>query len=290
MRDLHTHVWPHEPGCERPSVHLLEQYCDRAAQLGIAQIAVTEHSHRFTRILGSVVPHWNRARTGPLADATDHVLEVEGGADLDDYVEALLDAQSRGLPVLVGLEVDYLPGAMDAMATVLADYPFDILLGSVHWLDAWLFDAYGTPAFAQPWRTREVGDIYQEYIDAVAELARFGLVDVLAHPDVIKVAGHRPANLEDYERQLAEVIISADLAVELSSAGLRKLAAEPYPSGELLRQVLSAGVSLTTASDAHSVDQIGWRFDDLSSALHQLKVTELVTFERRCTVTVPVSS
>lgn len=289
MLDLHTHVWPHEPGCERPSYERLEKYCERAGQLGITQIAVTEHSHRFTRILDSVEPHWCRERTGALADATNHVLEVEGGADLDDYVEALLDAQSSGLPLLVGLEVDFLPGAMEAMADVLADYPFDVLLGSVHWLDAWLFDAYGDPVFAQPWRDRGIGDVYQDYIEAVAELAGCGLVDVLAHPDVIKVAGHRPADVDDYECQLAEVITSADFAVEFSSAGLRKNAAEHYPSAGLLRQIVNGGADLTTASDAHAVEQIGFRFDELRTALHHLQVTELLTFKGRRRVTVPIS-
>lgn len=104
MLDLHTHVWPHEPGCPRPSFELLERYCERAQEHGVDQVAITEHSHRFTRIQEEVLPNWNRTRHGPVADATDHVLAMEGGADLDEYVEALTDAQDQGLPILIGLE------------------------------------------------------------------------------------------------------------------------------------------------------------------------------------------
>ena len=56
---------------------------------------------------------------------------------LDAYVEAVLDAKAAGLPVILGLEVDYYPGKMDHVARLLDGYPFDVLLGSVHWLGSW---------------------------------------------------------------------------------------------------------------------------------------------------------
>jgi len=125
--DLHLHVWPHRPGTRTPTVEYLEQYCDQAESTGITQIAITEHSHRFGRILDDVMRFWKRPMSGPVADATTHVLSVEGRADLDAHVSVLLDAKDAGLPILLGLEVDYLPGAMSAMSKVLDDYPFDVL-------------------------------------------------------------------------------------------------------------------------------------------------------------------
>ncbi len=180
MLDLHLHVWPHQPGTPNPTLETLERYCDAAAAQGIEQIAITEHSHRFTRVINEVVPHWERPTQGPVADATAHVLEIEGGADLEAYVSALTDAQGAGLPVLIGLEVDYLPGAMPAMAAVLADYPFDVLLDSVHWLDEWLFDAYGTPAFAEQWDQRDVDDVYTQE-RSIVELTTFARRERVTH-------------------------------------------------------------------------------------------------------------
>jgi histidinol-phosphatase (PHP family) len=75
---------------------------------------------------------WRRTGSSELQAAADHVWSTERGAHLDDYVELLTTAQERGLPLLVGLEVDHLPGANDAVAAVLDAYPFDVLLGSVH--------------------------------------------------------------------------------------------------------------------------------------------------------------
>lgn len=271
-----------------PSLALLEQYCERAHLLGVTQVAVTEHSHRFTRIQTDVFPHWNRQRLGEVAEATDRVLSVEGGADLDGYVEALLDAQDRGLPILIGLEVDHLPGTAEAMAQVLTEYPFDVLLGSVHWLDDWLFDAYGIPAFAQRWRERPVDEVYSEYADAVTDLIHTGLVDVLAHIDVIKVAGHRPDQPERHEDRLFNAIVEGGVAVEFSSAGLRKEAQETYPSTRLLQRLVHAQVPITTASDAHNVDQIAQDFDKLRTSLTHLDITDIAAFRRRTRYQVPV--
>jgi len=261
--DLHVHVWPHQPGTPTPTLGQLEQYCEAADARGISQIAITEHSHRFARILDQVIPHWRRPTIGATAAATARVLEAEGAADLDAYVTALHDAQRAGLPILIGLEVDYLPGAMPAMAEVLKEYPFDILLGSVHWLDEWLFDAYETQAFATQWENRDVDEVFAQYVDSVLDLADSGVVDVLAHLDLIKVAGHRATLVGEHEKRLVQGLSKTDLVIESSSAGLRKPVADTYPSPTLLDAVLDAGMLLTTASDAHTVEQIGLGFDRL---------------------------
>ena len=128
--------------------------------------------------------------------AADQVWEAERGAHLEEYVGLLTDAQDRGLPILIGLEVDHLPGADEAVSEMLSAFPFDVLLGSVHWIGPWLFDAYGDETFAAEWASRSVDDVWDAYADAVIELAGSGRVDVIAHVDVIKVAGYRPATCD----------------------------------------------------------------------------------------------
>ena len=279
--DLHTHVWAHRPGTPIPTIDQLQAYCQAAQSRGIAEIAITEHSYRFDRIIEQVLPSWDRPATGAVAAATAHIIDAERGADLERYIEALAAAKDEGLPILVGLEVDYLPGAMEHMAAVLADYPFDVLLGSVHWLDEWLFDAYDNDAFARRWLERDVDDVFEQYVDCVLDLARHNIVDVLAHVDVIKVAGHRAPRLAEIEARLVEGIASSDVVIEFSSGGLRKPVGDTYPGGRLLDDLVSAGVPLTTASDAHTVDQIGSDFDVLERELDRLGQTHLATFRQR---------
>lgn len=281
MIDLHTHLWPHEPGTQLPTYDDLARRCEYAQSVGVQQIAITEHCNRFEEVADIALPIWERKDAPSLTHAADHVWAAERGAHLDEYVQLLTTAQQRGLPLLVGLEVDHLPGANEAIAQLLQPYPFDLLLGSVHWLGSWLFDAYGTAAFADEWERRDVDDVWTAYIDAITALAGSGFVDVIAHLDVIKVTGNRPHNLAEHEARLVAALASTDVAVEVSSAGLRKPAAEMYPSPTLLAALHANGVPLTTASDAHRTDQIGDHFDDLRAQLQRAGVDTLATFRRR---------
>jgi histidinol-phosphatase (PHP family) len=279
--DLHTHLWRHERGTTLPTYDELARACEHAANVGVEQVAITEHCHRFDEIAAVALPAWSRPGSPALVDAVARVWREEGGARLEPYVTLLTNAQARGLPVLVGLEVDHLPGAGEAIAEALAPYPFDILLGSVHWLGPWLFDAYGDPVFAAEWERRSASEAWDAYGDAVIELAASGLIDVVAHVDVIKVAGRRPSDRSVWEARIASALAGCGVAVEVSSAGWRKPAGEPYPSPSLLALLHAARVPFTTGSDAHHVPEIGDRFAELRQALTAAGVETVTTFERR---------
>src|SRR6185312_4356464 len=113
--------------------------------------------------------------------------------DLDAYVDAVVEAKRQGLPVKLGLEVDYLGGRQHELDAILSAYPWDYLLGSVHWVDGLAIDAL--PGI---WELETVEYAWELYFTALAELARSGCVDVLAHPDLPKIFGHRPADPASY--------------------------------------------------------------------------------------------
>jgi histidinol-phosphatase (PHP family) len=207
--------------------------------------------------------------------------DEELGADLDQYVGAVLAAQADGLPVALGLEVDYIPGRMSEVGALLAGYPFDVLLGSVHWIGAWLFDALDWAQAQRQWTSRGVERIWADYTRSVEELAGTGTVDVLAHPDLAKVAGHRPAVPAEFYDRIAEAARSSGLAAEVSSAGWRKPCAEPYPAAGLLARFHDYGVPITTASDAHQIADISWRIDDLTALAAAAGYAEVTAFRRR---------
>src|SRR5579871_1723958 len=111
---------------------------------------------------------------------------------------------------------------MDVVASLLAGYPFDVLLGSVHWLGAWRFDVLDDPVTMAEWSARDVDAVGDAYTRAMEELAATATCDVLAHPDLIKIAGRRPAVPDEWYDRLAEAARDAGMAAELSSAGWRK--------------------------------------------------------------------
>jgi len=87
-------------------------------------------------------------------------------ADLDAYVETCLAAKAAGLPIVMGMEVDYYPGRMDKVAALLSGYPFDVLLGSVHWLGAWMFDDLDSAVAMEEWDSRGVDAVWDAYTRA----------------------------------------------------------------------------------------------------------------------------
>lgn len=289
MLDYHLHLWEHGP---RPLGTTLDQvaaYCERAQAEGVVEIALTEHLHRFRQVDEVFGGWWDVEPPGPERAQLARFWSSEVGADLDRYVEVVLAAKAAGLPVVLGLEVDFLRGRMHEVADLLSGYPFDVLLGSVHWLGAWSFDNIGDETVLAGWDARSVEDVWDTYADCIDELADSGVCDVLAHPDLCKVAGRRPAVPDEWHARMAEAAARSGMAAEVSSAGWRKPAAEAYPAPGLLARFHAAGVPVTTASDAHRVDRVAERRGDVARLLADAGYGSLAAYRARARRDVPVA-
>jgi histidinol-phosphatase (PHP family) len=230
----------------------VEPFVETAAVRGVDEIGFTEHVYYFrqTRAL------WQ------LPYQTERCVY-----DLDAYVGAVVEAKRRGLPVKLGLEVDYVGARQDELAAILEPYPWDYLLGSVHWLDGLAVDS--SPD-AGVWVEWPVEQVWRRYFEALAELAASGHVDVLAHPDLAKIFGRRPERIE--------YPALAGVALEISTNGRYKPVGELYPDPELLA---AAGLPITLASDAHVPENVGRDFE-LALELARAAGYEAVTvFEQR---------
>jgi histidinol-phosphatase (PHP family) len=279
--DYHVHLWRHAPHLSlQATVDQLAAYCGRAADQGVTEIAVTEHTSRFGQVDALVRGWWDRDPDPARRARTLAYWDGELGADLDQYVHTALAARRAGLPVVVGLEVDYIPGQMDKVAALLDGYPFDVLLGSVHWIGAWLINALDG-SDAQEWTARGVDQVWDSYTRALEELAATRVVDVLAHPDLAKVAGYRPRVPAEFHERIAEAARGCGLAAELNSAGWRKPCAEAYPAPDLLERFGRHGVPITTASDGHELGEVSWRIDDLTAMALAAGYREISVFRGR---------
>ncbi len=282
MLDYHLHLWPHDRS-ETP-LHLdqLARYCEKAQAAGVQELAVTEHLFRFRQAESLLGGFWADDAIPPALQASmAEYWDFHATADLDAYVRCAQEAKDAGLPIVIGLEVDYYPGRMDQVAGLLAAYPFDVLLGSVHWLGAWRFDDIDVPLQMDEWSTREVDTCWEEYTLALEELAASGACDVLAHPDLIKVAGHIPDAPAEWWDRMAEAAATSGMAAEVSSAGWRKPVGEQYPALGLLERFVARGVPLTTASDAHRQEQVADRADGLRDLLDVVGVGSLQGYRSR---------
>ena len=290
MLDYHLHLWPHGRRDTAATIDQVAAYCERAQAHGVTEIALTEHLFRFGQADRLLRGFWEDEPDAALRLSMADYWDEHAHADLDAYVGCVEAAKDAGLPVVLGLEVDYYRGRMGEVATLLAGYPFDVLLGSVHWIGTWRFDDLADPVSMDQWPARAVDAAWSDYVTAVEELAGSGTCDVLAHPDLVKAAGHRPRAPEECWDRLVEAAVSSGMAAELSSAGWRKPGAEAYPAPALLERFVRRGVPLTTASDAHRLADVADRADELAGQLAALDVRTLRAYRRRRPHDVPVAA
>lgn len=282
LTDYHMHLQPDgiaaraeaAPRWDADGGHLsrgwIGRYTARAASRAVSEIAVTEHVYRFAEARDWHDDPWWRE------EATE---------DVDAYCEALLAARESGLPVLVGVEMDWLPGRRDEIASFLEKRPFDIVLGSIHWLGPRTIDDPGDPE--PDGLTAE--DLWDAYLDHLVDAAESGLYDVLAHPDLPKVFGRRiPASLLGRLDEAVHAIAATGVAIECSSAGLRKPIGELYPEPGLLARFREAGVPATLSSDAHRPEDVGEGYPTAVAALRGAGYETITRFCRREPSQVPL--
>jgi len=246
------------------------RYVARARARAVSEIAVTEHVHRFAEARDWLDNAWWRE------EATEPV---------DAYCDALEEARSEGLPVLVGVEMDWLPDRRDEVRAFLEARRFDVVLGSVHWLGARAVDHPDFPA----WDEMPAEEVWDRYLEELVAAARSGLFDVLAHPDLPKVFGHRlPEALAGRLEDAVDAIAETGVAVECSSAGLRKPVGELYPEPGLLARFRRAGVPATLASDAHAPEDVARDYPTAVAALRGAGYETITRFRDREPSQVPI--
>lgn len=241
----------------------LARYVDSARSRAVAEIAITEHVHRFRQARDWHENPWWRA------EATE---------DLDAYVDAVETAKAAGLPVLLGIEMDWLPDRQDEIASLLERHPFDVVLGSVHWIAELAVDHPDYPA----WGRMPSENVWGAYLEQLGRAAESGLFDVLAHPDLPKVFGSEyPSALEPLLQSTVEVIAGSGVAIECSSAGLRKRPRETYPDPDLLHRFRIAEVPATLASDAHTPEDVGRDYPTTVAVLRGAGYDTITRFRAR---------
>jgi histidinol-phosphatase (PHP family) len=194
-------------------------------------------------------------------------------------VETLRTEFAGRIPIRLGLEADYAEGHEEELARWLSRADWDLVLGSVHWVAGDWIDAPGSAARFEREGTEA---LYREYYRLLARAARSGFFDILTHFDLPKKHGHRPPKpVRDAEDAAIAAAGEGGCAVEISSAGLRKPVAEPYPELQLLARIAAAGVPVSFSSDAHAPLEVGWGYDRTLAHARAAGVREFVTLERR---------
>jgi histidinol-phosphatase (PHP family) len=272
LTDYHLHLRPDESDATPERYFTaanVERYRTVASERGIAELGVSEHVYRFRDAL----------------EVWQHPLWCEfAHDDLDEYCGFVREQTDLRL----GIEADFVPGGEDRMANLLQARDFDYVVGSVHFLRGKAIDMDDYSVWD---RAHSPEEIWRRYFQTLGEAARSGLFDILAHPDLVKVwspahAAHperpRPeGDLRRFYEPAIEGIAESGIAVEVSTAGLRKPTRELYPSEAFLEMCVDAGAPVALSSDAHRPEDVGADYDRALELLERAGVGELCVFERR---------
>jgi len=267
LTDYHVHLRPDKDDATAERFFTAgnaERYREAAGSAGITELGVSEHIHRFHAAL----------------DVWDHPFWCHSAADdIEEYVEFVREETDLRL----GIEADFVAGREDRMASLLERHDWDYVIGSVHFLQDRAVDMRGAYDI---WGLGESPDkVWKRYFQTVAEAARSGLYDIMAHPDLVKVWGARHACPESDPRRYYELAVEAfaesGVAVEVSTAGLRKPVAEIYPARAFLEMVVEAGCPIALSSDAHEPEHVGFAYETALELLSEVGISELSVFEGR---------
>lgn len=217
------------------------EYADHALSIGLTEIGFSDHAP----FLKHPLPGITMSRD-----------------ELPEYhrmIEMVRGEYAGRLKIKIGIEADYLPGYEDETRTMLADYPYDYVYGSVHFIGEWGFD---NPDERQRWDQADINAVYRDYYALLRRSAASGLFDIMAHVDLVKKFGYRPTvDLAAEIRETARTFKSHGVMIEINTSGLRKQIQEIYPSLEALKIYAEENVGITFGSDSHFATDVGRDFD-----------------------------
>ena len=202
------------------------------------------------------------------------------------YVREVQELRERDPDgVLLGMEMDWMDAEQDFIRRAVRAYDFDYLLGSVHFIGTWGYD--DNPDDWRQFSARECSRHYEAYFLAMVNMARSGLFNIASHLDLIKIfsvdafrSWLAEGDHTDLIRDVLTAIRDTGMAMEISSAGLRKTCREIYPGPVIMGLAADLGVPVTFGSDAHNVDDVAYGFDQLAAYARSFGYDKSVWFRK----------
>lgn len=262
--DLHTHtaLCHHADGS-------LEEYADAAIRHNVGWLGISDHFPAPAGYDAEFRMSWNEF------------------PQYTQMVQALTEKVApAGLQILFAAEYDFVPGEMSEVenaldkAVEIAGRQFDYLIGSVHFVRGFAFD---DPEKIKQWRTFGVNDVWEIYLDNLQQFVEECEFQIIAHPDLPKKFGFFHSNQEyilKRYRKIFETASQKGMALEINTAGERNPAKEFYPSPTLLQLAYQTGMEITFGSDAHSPNQVGYKFDSAIKIAQETGWNHCLRFEK----------
>ncbi|WP_301553496.1 histidinol-phosphatase [Desulfuribacillus stibiiarsenatis] len=261
LTDYHVHI---EQG--KYDLEWLRKFVNKAKEQGIDDLGISEHAYRFKETKDILFNPW---------------VEKRQTESIEEYLHLLFSAREQGMPIKIGIEMDYIPGKEDVTKLFLDQYQWDYVIGSIHWIDQWGFDL---SEMKEEWNKRDVTEVYITYFQNLKKMVDSKLFDIVGHFDVIKIFGHVPEMREELLVVIDDVIQSIkqnNMVVEVSTAGFRKPVKEIYPKPQWLEKFFANEIPICLCSDAHAPNDVGSGYSDALQIISEIGYKQLAVFEQR---------
>lgn len=276
--DLHNHT----PRCNHAS-GTPALYLARARELGIDVYGFACHApmafdEKYRMKLDELESYIAEIRAlQKQYEASDSAQKEQG---------AQKDKSAQKMQVLCGLEVDFIDGREDLIEPGVLSADLDYLVGSVHFLGEWGFD---NPEFIGEYAKRDMRACWEDYLNAIQKMAESGLFQIVGHMDLLKIFGNKMSDSLTPRLDAAlESIARAKMSIEINSAGLRKQVQEIYPSKAILQKAFALGIPITFGSDAHSLEQVGYGYDECVALAKSVGYTHCNIYEKKRAISVAI--
>ena len=261
LLDCHVHI---EKGGY--SLEWIDRFVDMAVNRGISEIWLLEHCYLFPEF----VSMYDNLRSS--SEYLDKWFARKAGKrDFNSYLRLAEQARGRGYPVIIkfGLEVCYFKEHEALVHAVTKDKDLDFIVGSVHFIDNFAYD-HGEN---NEWKGIDVNWAYRRYFEIAGDLAGSGLYSGIAHPDLLKLFGHKPSFfLLPYYDRLAAALSKAGMYAEQNGGAYRRCpdTCELGMDAGLIKALKRNGVKIQTASDAHQPEDTGLYIKEMRDILETL--------------------
>ncbi len=198
---------------------------------------------------------------------------------LPGYAEHILRLKKEHpeIEIRLGIELDYVPGKEKLTEKIINGFPFDFIIGSVHYMGNDTVDL--GPEF---YIGKNISMIYENYFNMVCEAASTGFFDIIGHPDLVRIHSFLPDNdISHLYTMMAASFEIYDIAFEVNTNGRNKPLHDFYPDRRYLTFFAEHGVPVCVNSDAHSPERIGQFFDEAYELLKESGYSEMAVFKNR---------
>ncbi|MDW8033431.1 MAG: histidinol-phosphatase [Nitrososphaerota archaeon] len=243
----------------------LRDYCEVAIKKGFEEIAFTDHLTVFPD--GSTDPHSLNALR-----IEEYVREVKS-----------VSVEYRDLlKIRLGVEVDYIPGIEEIIEKILENYDFDLVIGSVHFVDGVCIDSSKHKMLVEKIVREDGFDfLYSKYLSLVSMAVETGFFNIIGHMDLVRIWGFNPNDGLRDEQKVLGLAKEKRTCLEVSSRGLRQPINSVYPSPRILKRAYELGIPITIGTDAHSIEEIDYAYDVLVRYIKAIGYSHVIVFEKR---------